>query len=133
MIWLFFQKYNWKYHLSAVLGTVIKCPKNTGSAWEIFLNKKLCFTVNIFVVLIVRAYLVTILKALLVPWTFFKGVNMIHSIIFVGDSFHAVLHYSLTKEWYRYWINFVPKYQQPLKYQRSVSTTGGVLYLVLLS
>ena len=31
---IFFQKYNWKYNLSAVLGTVIKCPKGIGSAWE---------------------------------------------------------------------------------------------------
>ena len=34
MIFFFFQKYNWKYKLSAVLGTVIKCPKGTGSTWE---------------------------------------------------------------------------------------------------
>ena len=24
----------WKYHISAVLGTVMKCQKGTGSAWE---------------------------------------------------------------------------------------------------
>ena len=39
----YFQKYKWKYHLSAVLGKVIKCPKGTGSAWETLHNEKLCF------------------------------------------------------------------------------------------
>ena len=39
----FFQKYNWKYHLSTVLGTVIKCPKDTGSALETLHHKKLYF------------------------------------------------------------------------------------------
>ena len=46
MIWfIFFQKYNLKYHLSAALGTVIKCPKGTGSTWE---KKFVFFTNNIF-------------------------------------------------------------------------------------
>ena len=44
MIWFFFQKYNWKYHLSAVLGTVIKCiaQKITGTQmnWTFSLNFK---------------------------------------------------------------------------------------------
>ena len=31
---IFFPKYNWKYHISSVLGTVIKCQKGTGSALE---------------------------------------------------------------------------------------------------
>ena len=39
----YFQKYNWKYHLSAVLGVVIKCQKSTGSAWETLHYKKLYF------------------------------------------------------------------------------------------
>jgi hypothetical protein len=30
----YFQKYSWKYHFFAVLGTVIKWPKVTGSAWQ---------------------------------------------------------------------------------------------------
>ena len=48
----FLQKYNWKYHLSAVLGTVIKCPKGTGNAWEktptkscVFYKQYICSTV----------------------------------------------------------------------------------------
>ena len=47
----YFQKYNWKYHLP-VLGTVIKCPKGTGSAWETsYVPRKVVFlTVNIFAV-----------------------------------------------------------------------------------
>ena len=43
-----FQKYKWKYHLSAVLGTVTKCPKGTGSAWEILHREKLCFLRSIY-------------------------------------------------------------------------------------
>ena len=39
----YFQKYNWKYHLSAVLGAVIKCQKSTGSAWETLHYTKLYF------------------------------------------------------------------------------------------
>ena len=39
----YFQKYNWKYHLSTVLGAVIKCPKGTGSAWETLRHEKLHF------------------------------------------------------------------------------------------
>ena len=39
-----FAKYNWKYHLFAVLGTVIKCPKGTGSAWEIITPQKVVET-----------------------------------------------------------------------------------------
>ena len=34
MIWFFSKKYNWKYHSSAILGTVSKCPKGTGGTWE---------------------------------------------------------------------------------------------------
>ena len=44
----YFQKYNWIYHLSAVLGTVIKCPKGTGSAWEILNHEKLGFWQSIY-------------------------------------------------------------------------------------
>ena len=44
----FFQEYNWKYHLSAVLCKVIKCPKGNVSAWEIFHNKKMCFLQSIY-------------------------------------------------------------------------------------
>ena len=39
----FFQKYNWKCQLSAVLGTVIKCPKGTGSKWEKNMTKSCVF------------------------------------------------------------------------------------------
>ena len=45
---IFFPKYNWKYNLSVVLGTVIKCPKGTGSAWEIKHNEKSCFLQAIY-------------------------------------------------------------------------------------
>ena len=48
MIW---KKYNWKYKLSAVLGTVIKCPKGTGSTCEKIQWKVVFFTSNIFAVL----------------------------------------------------------------------------------
>ena len=44
----YFQKYNWKYHLFAVLGTVNKCAKDTGSAGEILLHKKLYFWQSIY-------------------------------------------------------------------------------------
>ena len=37
------KKYNWKYHIFAVLGTVIKCQKGTGSAWEKTTTKSCVF------------------------------------------------------------------------------------------
>ena len=36
------------YHLFAVLGTVIKCPKGTGSAWETLHHEKLYFWQSIY-------------------------------------------------------------------------------------
>ena len=48
IIWFFLQKYNWKYHLSVVFGTVIKCPKGTGSAWETLHHEKLYFWQSIY-------------------------------------------------------------------------------------
>ena len=41
------KKYNWKYHISTVLGTVIKCQKGTGSAWETLHREKLYFLQSI--------------------------------------------------------------------------------------
>ena len=54
MTWfLFLQKYNWKYHMSAVLGTVINCQKGTGSAWEktqrkVFYKQYICSAFHSF-------------------------------------------------------------------------------------
>ena len=50
MIWFFFQKYNWKYHMFALLGTVTKSEKGTRSAWEKAQWKVVFFTSNIFAV-----------------------------------------------------------------------------------
>ena len=44
----YFQKHNWKYHSSAVFGTVIKCPKGTRSTWETLHHKKLYFWQSIY-------------------------------------------------------------------------------------
>ena len=43
-----FQKCNLKYHFFTALGTVIKCPNNTGSAWEMIQLKKLYFLQSIY-------------------------------------------------------------------------------------
>ena len=56
MVWFFPPKYNWK--LSAVLGTVIKCPYGTGSTWEKTQWKVVFFTSNIFTVCYMNMYIV---------------------------------------------------------------------------
>ena len=48
---LFFQKYNWKYHLSTVLGTVIKCPLEVHGKYFttkscVFYNQYICSVVT---------------------------------------------------------------------------------------
>ena len=87
----YFQKYNWKYHLSAVLGTVIKCPKGTGSAWETLHHEKLYFWQSIY--LQCRCLLIRVIRLReispehQVSWPTILGNSYLHS------SVHTLLNF----------------------------------------